>query len=201
MTAVAAQPAPPASLPLVQGTPDMKRMLAWIVTRQDTGGLPFLIIDKVNATVFALDAQGRLVGAAPALLGLARGDDSPAGIGQRPVGSITPHERITPAGRFVAGLGKELDGKDILWVDYAAGIALHPVITTKPAERRLERLASPSAADNRISYGCINVPPHFFEGVVVPLFQTGRGVVYILPETRSIDAQFFQRTPGRDNPG
>jgi hypothetical protein len=62
---------------------------------------------------------------------------------------------------------------------------MHPVITTKPEERRAQRLATPTPLDNRISYGCINVPAKFFENVVRPVFSGTNGIVYVLPETRS----------------
>ena len=153
--------------------------------------MPFLMVDKVEAKVFAFDRQGRLVGVAPALVGLGKGDDSPSGIGDRKLSSISPAERVTPAGRFVAALGENLGGKEILWVDYEAAISLHRVDTATRAERRLQRLATPSASDNRISYGCINVPVAFYETVVAPLFRGTAGVVYILPEVRSVEEVFF----------
>ena len=61
---------------------------------------------------------------------------------------------------------------------------MHPVITTNPVERRLQRLVSPSPLDNRISYGCINVPATFYTSVVLPSFAGKNGIVYVLPETR-----------------
>jgi hypothetical protein len=64
------------------------------------------------------------------------------------------------------------------------------VITTKPAERRLERLASATPLDNRISYGCINVPARFYEDVVRPAFSNSDGIVYVLPETRAARVVF-----------
>jgi hypothetical protein len=103
---------------------------------------------------------------------------------------IRPEERTTPAGRFVAALGRNWHGKEILWVDYDDAISMHPVITTKPAERRAQRLATPTPLDNRISYGCINVPAKFFENVVRPAFTGTNGIVYVLPETRSARAVF-----------
>ena len=36
--------------------------------------------------------------------------------------------------------------------------------------------------DNRISFGCINVPLAFFENVVSRAFKDTTGVVYVLPE-------------------
>ena len=75
-------------------------------------------------------------------------------------------------------------------MDYAAAISLHRVITTSPKEHRLQRLATPSALDNRISYGCINVPAKFYETVVSPAFTGTDGIVYILPETKSLRQVF-----------
>lgn len=167
---------------------------AWVRETADNQGLPFLVIDKINAQVLAYDGEGRLLGAAPALLGLARGDVSPPGIGDRPLSAISPGERITPAGRFLASMGENLGGKGILWIDYDAALSLHPVITTRAADRRLQRLATASAEDNRISYGCVNVPVKFYEQVVEPAFNRTMGVVYILPEHRS-PAEVFFRTP------
>ncbi|GAC1319689.1 MAG: hypothetical protein NVS3B11_08460 [Collimonas sp.] len=152
--------------------------------------MPFVIIDKKDAKVFVFNADGRLRGAASALLGLARGDDSVPGIGHRKLSSIRPDERTTPAGRFVAALDRDLRGKEILWVDYDSAIALHPVITTNIKERRAQRLATPSPLDKRITYGCINVPALFYKNVVSPAFRGTNGIVYVLPETRSAQKVF-----------
>jgi hypothetical protein len=70
-------------------------------------------------------------------------------------------------------------------VDYDTALSLHPVVTGQPKERRAERLATPSPLDNRISFGCINVPVKFYENVVSPSFTGTYGIVYILPETRT----------------
>lgn len=173
---------------------DTLRLAAWIVANADNDGLPYIIVDKAGAAVFASDPQGRPAGSASALLGLGRGDDSLPGIGDRKLSAILPEERITPAGRFVAALGENLSGKAILWVDYEAAISLHPVVTTNLIERRAERLATRSPSDNRISYGCINVPAEFFSTVVQPLFEAAGGIVYVLPETRSIETM-LRKTP------
>lgn len=149
--------------------------------------MPFVIIDKRNAKIFVFDNLGALRGAAPVLLGLARGDVSPAGIGVRKLSAIGPAERITPAGRFVASLSIDLGKQDILWVDYAAAVSLHRVYVGNPAEHRLQRLATASTEDNRISYGCINVPASFYEKIIRPTFLPTSGIVYILPEQKPLD--------------
>lgn len=162
----------------------------WVVASHDNDGMPYVIIDKVNAEVFLFDAAGHLQSAAPALLGLARGDRSVKGIGDEKMSAIRPQDRITPAGRFVASLGHDPHGKEILWVDYKDAIALHPVVKGTPQERRAERLASPTSADNRISYGCINVPLTFYRKFISPAFAHTSGVVYILPEESSVRGFF-----------
>ncbi|MEO6362316.1 MAG: L,D-transpeptidase [Caldimonas sp.] len=164
-----------------------------VVALDDAAGLPFLIVDKVAARVLAFDVSGRLLDQAPALLGLAHGDDSVPGIGERRMADIKPDERTTPAGRFVAELGENLNGEDILWVDYDNAISMHRVRVVAAAQQRLKRLASETAADNRISYGCINVPAAFFDTVVKPLVSPRRAIVYVLPETRSASTLFESR--------
>ena len=136
---------------------DARYVANWALYSGNHGGLPFIILDKKAAKVFVFNGDGKLRGAAPALIGFAVGDDSVPGIGDKKLSAILPEERTTPAGRFVASLDRNLKGGQILWVDYDAAISMHPVITSNAKERRAERLASPSPLDNRISYGCINV--------------------------------------------
>jgi hypothetical protein len=173
-----------------------RQLIAWIKASGDHQRLPFLVIDKTQAQAFAFDAQGRWRGSSPVLMGAALGDHSVPGIGERPMDSILPEERTTPAGRFQAEMGRNAQGEDVLWVDYDAALSLHRVRASKPAERRLERLASPTPADNRISYGCINVPRRFYERVVRTLVDPaqGRAIVYVLPEALPLAAVF----PGLD---
>ncbi|HEY0879610.1 MAG TPA: L,D-transpeptidase [Zeimonas sp.] len=165
-------------------------MADWALATEDPQGLPFLIVDKQAATLYVFDADGRLAGASAILLGMARGDDSVPGIGERPMSQIRPQERTTPAGRFVAERGMNSHGEDIMWVDYDAAVSMHRVRATNPKERRLERLRTPTIDDNRISYGCINVPARFYDRHVVPAFADGHAIVYVLPETRSLREQF-----------
>ncbi len=164
-------------------SPEVRRMAHWIGESGDNAGLPFMLIDKVSAHVFVFDAAGKLQGDDAALLGLARGDKTAAGIGDLSLSAIRPQDRITPAGRFVAHLDKDIHGRSVLLIDYDAAIALHPVVPGTPKERRAERLRSATPDDNRISFGCINVPALFYQSVVAPAFKQTAGVVYILPET------------------
>lgn len=169
---------------------DAQHVANWVVDSGDNQQLSFVILDKKNTRVFVFDPTGKLRGATPVLIGAAKGDDSVTGIGGRPIAEVAPHERTTPAGRFVAEPGRNTLGEDVVWVDYDAAVSMHRVRTLEPAERRLERLASPTTDDNRISYGCINMPVEFFENVLKPAFNARYGVVYVLPEVKSVGEVF-----------
>ena len=169
---------------------DARHVANWVAHSRDNQRLPFVILDKRDARVFVFDAGGMLIDASPVLLGAAAGDDSVAGIGERPIAEVRPEERTTPAGRFISRPGRNASGEDVVWVDYDAAVSMHRVRPVDPKERRLERLASNDPAQRRISYGCINVPVAFFESVIDPTIGAQRAVVYVLPETKSVRQVF-----------
>lgn len=175
----------PAAKTVIRNEPSLEtvaQVTDWVIASSDNGSLPFVIIDKVAAKVFVFGPDGQFKGAAPALLGSARGDNSTPGVGDRELSNIPPKQRTTPAGRFIAGFGPAYGGKSVLWVDYKTAISLHAVIVANPKEHRLQRLRSPTPKDNRITFGCINVPTAFYKNVVLPTFKGVNGIVYILPE-------------------
>jgi len=171
---------------------DVQRIAHWVARSGDNQGLPFVVLDKRNAHLFLFTPQARLQAATPVLLGSAPGDHTVAGVGQKPIHAVQPQERTTPAGRFLARAGRNAVPEDVVWVDYDAAVSMHRVRATDPRERRLQRLASPSTQDNRISYGCINLPVAFFEQALWPAFGAGRGVVYVLPEEMPLEQVFAQ---------
>ena len=171
---------------------NVNKITAWITASHDNNHAPFIVIDKLGAKVFVFDSESRFVGETPALLGIARGDDSAPGVGSRKLSAIAHHDRTTPAGRFIAKIGMASGNHEVLWVDYATSISLHPVVTSNKREQRVQRLNSPSPKDNRITFGCINVPAAFYKDVVRPLFKRESGVVYILPETKPLGDVFLQ---------
>lgn len=177
---------------------DVRRVANWVVASRDNHGLPFVIIDKLGTQVYVFEPGGALRGTTPVLIGAAIGDDSVDGIGLRPIDDVRPEERTTPAGRFVAEPGRNATGEEVIWVDYDAAVSMHRVRAHEPAERRLERLATPTPLDNRISYGCINVPVAFFEQVLQPMLGKSYSVVYVLPETRALDHVFPEAARGYD---
>ncbi len=183
-------------------------LAGWVVATNDSQGYPFAIMDKAAAQILVFGGDGRLRGATPGLFGSAIGDHSAPGIAGLALREIPGKDRTTPAGRFVGGYGPSIDAGRVLWVDYDSSVSMHPTATGLPAERRAERLASPSPDDNRVTHGCINVPPEFYKQVIQPTFERG-GVFYILPDTASLAETFpefaqsrgtVQREDGRRAP-
>lgn len=179
-----------ATWPPAGASDEAQRIVRWSTDTRDHLGLPFVVVDKPMASIHVFSARAHWLGSAPVLLGSARGDRSVPGIGDRPLSQIRPEERTTPAGRFATEPGRNLHGEDIVWIDYDTAVSLHRVRSVSAAERRKQRLASASAADRRISYGCINAPEMFYDKHIAPLLGAGPGVAYVLPDTEPF-ATFF----------
>ena len=179
-----------AAAPVAALSNDARVLVTRVTQLNDHADAPFLVLDKRAARIWVFDAQARLKGSTPVLLGLATGDDTVPGIGELPLSQIADAARTTPAGRFVIEPGRNLHSDEILWIDYESAVSMHRVRSVNAGERRLQRLASPHAADRRISYGCINVPTAFFNRVLTPFFAESRAIAYVLPETRPLTAVF-----------
>jgi len=171
-------------------------LAGWVVASKDNQGYPFAVIDKAAAQILVFGGDGRLRGAAPGLFGSAVGDHTAPGIAGLALREIPGRDRTTPAGRFIGGFGPSIDAGRVLWVDYESAVSIHPTATGVPAEKRAERLASPSPDDNRITHGCINVSPAFYEQIISPTFDKG-GVFYILPDKDSLAETFPEFARGR----
>ena len=74
-------------------------------------------------------------------------------------------------------------------VAYDMALALHRVIYQNVGEHRLERLATQTTDDNRISFGCINVPTKFYAKAISSAVKKS-AVVYILPDKKPLEKVF-----------
>jgi hypothetical protein len=185
------QPASNAAEDEVSRSAATTRVADWIAASGDNDSLPYIIIDKTAASLFLFDAKGKSLGKVPVLIGVAVGDDASPGIGGKNLAEIGPAEKTTPAGRFLAKFGLAAGKQKVLWVDYATSVALHPIPAgASKKERRRQRMLSPTADDNRITFGCINVPMAFYSKSVRPLFQKKGGYVYVLPDTKPLEEVF-----------
>jgi hypothetical protein len=189
--AAASEAAPPAAEDAAAAMPSeaAARVADWVAASGDNGSAPYIILDKNAAALFLFDAKGKPIGQAPVLIGVAPGDDATPGVGSKSLAEIGPAERTTPAGRFLAKFGVAAGRQKVLWVDYATSVAIHPIPKGNSKERRRQRLLSKTAEDNRITFGCINVPLAFYTKSVRPAFRKG-GLVYILPDTKPIETVF-----------
>jgi hypothetical protein len=169
---------------------DARLLANWVAATGDNQGHAFFVVDKKEAQVYLFTPDARLKDSSPALLGQARADDLLPGVEEKTAAQMRPEEKATPAGRFVAEPGKNADDEDVIWVDYDAAISMHRVRPRVGAERRLERLATPVTDDNRISFGCINLPVTFYEDVARPAAKQYGAIVYVLPEVKTVQQVF-----------
>lgn len=177
--------------PVLTPSPAAQRVIDWVSGAKDNRGLPWAVVDKVNATLFLFAPDGTQQAAVPVLIGIMPGDEASPGVGTKTLASLGPAEKTTPAGRYLAKFGLPVAGQRVLWVDYATSVALHPIPKDSGArEKRRERMLSPTPDDNRITFGCINVPQAFYARQLRPTFRKKGGYVYILPDTRPIEEVF-----------
>lgn len=168
---------------------DASHLVTWVRDTAENQGRPFAVVDKREARIHVFDASGRPAGDSAVLLGQTPGDLG-FDLADRHPYSLPPIERTTPAGRFVSRPGHNDKGEAVVWFDYAAALAIHRLRPAPPAQRRAQRLDSPTPDDNRISLGCVIVPEAFYDAVVAPLLGRQRGVVYVLPESMPVRAMF-----------
>jgi hypothetical protein len=180
----------PASEQAAADTPDTRYLTSWVLATADNEGRPFAIVDKRRALISVFEADGRLIGSSATLLGVDAGDFAVPDIAQRIPATLSAGERTTPAGRFPSQPGHNDKGEDIVWIDYAAALAIHRLRPAPLQERRSQRLESPTPEDNRISLGCVVVPVAFYLSVVQPHLGRHPGVVYVLPESTPVRTMF-----------
>ncbi|MET4898144.1 hypothetical protein RN629_13445 [Sphingomonadaceae bacterium jetA1] len=190
-TKAARAAAPAADAVRIAPSAEAVRVIDWISATGDNHALPWVVVDKRNAAMFLFDARGKPRAAVPVLVGIATGDEATPGVGSKRLGQLGPAEKTTPAGRYLARFGIPVAGERILWVDYATSVAIHPIPgDAGPREKRRERMLSSTPDDNRITFGCINVPKAFYAKALRPLFQKKGGYVYILPDSKPIEQVF-----------
>ena len=179
----------------VAASMDAQRVADWAVHAADHEGLPFIVVDKRHAKTYVFDRTGALIDWTPALLGMGLGDDFEPGVVEMNMYETQPHQRITPAGRFKAEEWQKPNGEWILWLDYSTQIALHKLRRSQLglSQEREARLYSSAPQDNRVTYGCVNVPPEFYDRVITPTFNKAGGVVYVLPESAPVEVLFTPR--------
>jgi hypothetical protein len=153
----------------------------------------FLVADKQAGKIYYYDKEAGGAVSAPALYGKLTSDiydneyyDS----------KQSPPSYITPTGVFklrkymTAQLSTPLESMQVYVPGKEVVLAIHRVYRKSPGQRRLDRLASPTPTDNKISNGCINVPDDFYNKYIENI-PTGT-LLYVLPETRAGIEKFLE---------
>lgn len=150
---------------------------SWVQQSKDNAGRPYIIADKQSGEIHIVGADGQVKATAPALYGRKMGDGMT--IGETPAGIFTIHQEAAPAsyGGDLQQFATAPDG-DVY--------AIHRVLTNNKQDRP-GRLASPTAEDNRISLGCINIPADLYNKYLSGKFD---GKLYVLPDQRSLGDVF-----------
>jgi primosomal protein N' len=170
---------------------EARSLVDWAMRTGDPQGRPFVVVDKRAAHMYVFRADGQLAGHTPALLGSTLGDHTVPGVGARAQsGFVGPDERTTPAGRFEAAPGENAKGEHVVWVDYESAFAIHRLRPGFAYQARTTRMGTTSAGDKRVSWGCVVVPVAFYQQVVEKVLGRSRSVVYVMPETASLQKVF-----------
>ena len=170
-------------------TPTETAVVQNIVGQNDNQGKQFIVADKQAGTLTMYTASGQQITSTPALFGKTEGD------------SVS--SKNTPSGRFEAkqanvrteGYGGSAqvltqNGQNLQLG--GSSYAIHRVYTKYASENRQGRLDTPTATDNRISLGCINVPVDFYDTYLNSDQDT---VVYVMPETDAGRTGVFNVVP------
>jgi len=153
----------------------------------------FMVADKPNGMMHIFKEDGSHALSDPTLYGKDKGDTLAE------TSSLAGGAKITPAGKFT--LQESPDAKfvgntTLILVeskDSTGYIAVHAADTSNLSENRLGRLETPSAEDNRISYGCINTKHDTFVNKIKPnIAKLDGGLIFVLPDAVETTAEMFK---------
>ena len=150
-----------------------------------------MVADKPNGMLHIFKEDGSHALSDPTLYGKDTGDV------METVSSLKGGAKITPAGKFTlkARASTYAGGQELILVeskDYTGYIAIHAADTSDASENRLGRLDTPTAADNRVSYGCINTKHDTFINEIAPnIANLDGGMVFVVPDAQEQAAQMF----------
>lgn len=155
-------------------------------------GKGFIVADKPNGMMHVFKADGSMLVQDSALYGKDIGDV------ESKVSSLKGGAKITPAGKFTLAASPDAEYAGGMTLDLVETqedggiIAVHAAYLGDAKENRLGRLASPSAQDNRISYGCVNTSHDTFLKSILPnIDMLNGGMIFVLPDDQTATAAMF----------
>ena len=167
-----------------QTIPDVSKQASdtinWVVQKKDHRDKNFVVADKDAGKIYVVSTSGKILNTQNAIFGRGKGN--------------TNADFNTPSGRFflhkvtkehLSKKNQKIYGDSLLTlhnpetgkalVQPSGGyVAMHRVLNK---EGRLNALSTPTASDNYISFGCINVPTAFYDSAVDGL---DNAMVYVL---------------------
>lgn len=143
----------------------------------------YIIADKDSACMYLLDKNNKLIAKFPAIFGAAKGEALNTA---NPDDSVPGKGATTPAGTYYMGKDsldaatiKEFHGR--VFDIYGSGDLSFHEPWSEEYKKRMAALNTPTVADNRISWGCINISRENYEKFVAPYFAE-KSRMYILPD-------------------
>ena len=139
----------------------------------------FVLVDKPTATVYIIDKDGQLIKSFPAILGAVVGDSTNFANPKTKIpmeGATTPAIRtILTNSRMHPKIVKKYEGR-FLGMRDARRVGIHQVYAGD-LDARLAALATPSVADNRRSWGCINITKENWDAFLKPNIGEGSAII------------------------
>lgn len=135
-----------------------------------------IIADKSKGVLYLKRPEQEII-VIPALFGKEKSDDL----------SKWEISKITPSGIYSLEKAYSVKMKSNILMFKKSDkniLAIHPVYIGKPEQRREERLTNGDPSDNRITSGCINVMPEFFDMLFALPNKTR---LTILPEEQTLE--------------
>jgi hypothetical protein len=180
-------------------------------------GKGFFIADKPNGVIHVFDKDGKYVATSAALYGAMAGDTFTEWQRTANVDELGPNDKITPAGTYRVNWKNDAEYRgggafyltDAKTGEFQGGVAIHAVYTGTPSEHRTARLATATAADNKVSFGCINTSNEVFLKDVAPhKADFENGLVFVLPDVVANTEAMFptekakvaETVPGKSTP-
>ena len=168
-------------------------------------GKGFMIADKPNGVIHVFGAKGEYITSGAALFGKQSGDVL---VSTATAEDMVDADKVTPAGTFKLRLAPNKDytggyffalmgsngrtiGRDAN--GRGGSVAIHSVYTYAVAENRINRLKSATAADNKISFGCINTSEKMFLDDLLPRKEEfNGGMVFVMPDNVTMTESMFR---------
>lgn len=156
-----------------EASDQVRGFIRWVMDTGDHGGLPFVVVDKTHARLYAFGPLGQLRGSAPVVAEAADAHE--------------PMLLPAPAGRFINLGASPAEPRSMAWAHDDVVLVLRPSPVAGPRGQRSVRLASTEPGERRASEAELQVAGGFFREYIDPLGEVA-SVAYVLPDASPAQA-------------